>query len=124
MKLTDRIDIDEDRVAMAECSYLESSKWHWIHNEYGGLALVFAAHVQDALDKAVDADLMGGAAVDEADCETDEHGDEYACGSSVVRLGNASEPFDSDHLGCVVIPWDDMPTATQRYLAWRIGTGE
>jgi hypothetical protein len=72
-----------------------------IHNEYGTLAIVYASHLQDALDEAVDADRMNSCLVsdeDYAEAEKEGWADEYA------RLGNAGEPFDLTYIGYVELP--------------------
>jgi hypothetical protein len=61
-------------------------------NEYGLLAIAYASCEQEAFDEACDADLLKGLALDEATVIERETENE---GEGVMRLGNASEPFDS-----------------------------
>ena len=81
-----------------------------IQGPYGLAAAVWASNEQDALDEAVDADLLNGIALDEDDAEdrTDSDGNE-----DFARLGNASEPFDLDNVRMHKIPWKDLPEETQ-----------
>lgn len=73
----------------------------WIvFNEFGPVAGVWAQSEQDALDEAVDAGLMDGFAIDEADADEE-----------TARLGNASEPFDLTSCHVARLPQSDMPTA-------------
>jgi len=68
-----------------------------ISNEFGHVAAVWARHKADALDTAVDADLMNSFAIDEADADED-----------TTRLGNASEPFDLAYCGIRHLPQSEM----------------
>lgn len=83
-----------------------------ISNEYGYVAAVWARHAADALDTAVDADLMGGFAIDEADANED-----------TARLGNAGEPFDLTYCGCHPLAQSDMPEALLIAFAEARGEG-
>jgi hypothetical protein len=74
-----------------------------IGNEYGALCLVWAAHDQEALDVACDEGLIDGLSLD---AETVKEREEKYDGEGVMRLGNASEPFDSEHA------WIDEITLT------------
>ena len=65
-----------------------------IGNEYGVLCLVWGDCEQDALDAACDGDMLAGLAIDEKDALEKE--EKYG-GEGVMRLGNASEPFDSTY---------------------------
>lgn len=70
-----------------------------IHNEFVTLAIVYAPHVQDALDIAVD--KLDSCLVSDADyqeAETDGHAEEFA------RLGNAGEPSDLTYIGAIELP--------------------
>jgi hypothetical protein len=72
-----------------------------IHNEFGTLAIVYASHLQDALDIAVDGDKLDSCLVSDADyqeADTEGHADEFA------RLGNAGEPFDLTYVGAIELP--------------------
>jgi hypothetical protein len=77
--------------------------FHWrkgarkyaICNEFGLLAIVYASHEGDALDAAVDANLL--------DCQrmSDDDYAEYEANGwddSFICAGNASEPFWSNYL--------------------------
>ena len=76
-------------------------KPYLIHNEYGVLAIVYASHLQDALDEAVDSDKLDSCLVsveDYNEAEKDGHADEF------VFLGNAGEPFDLTYIGIIELP--------------------
>jgi hypothetical protein len=73
-----------------------------IGNEYGLLVVVLANNEQDALDLAADADRLKIQALSEEDLaeRTDADGNE----EGVIRLGNASEPYDSEDLWIAALP--------------------
>ena len=83
-----------------------------ISNELGPVAAVWASCEQDALDVAVDADLMGAFSVDEADAD-----------EGTARLGNASEPFDLTYCGCRHLPQSEMPLPLLLAFAEARGAG-
>lgn len=66
----------------------------WLIHDHGfAVAVVFANNLQDAFDEAVDANKLDAFMVSEEDLKDygpDEDG--------IVRLGNASEPFDIEAL--------------------------
>ena len=64
-----------------------------IGNEYGAICAVWAAE-HEALHVACDADLLGGLAVSDDDAAEAEREHD---GGGIMRLGNASEPFDSNY---------------------------
>ncbi len=69
-----------------------------ISNEYGLLAIVYADHESDALDAAVDNDMMNGELMDpetQAEYEAEDWGVCYA--------GNAGEAIHTDNLGITLI---------------------
>jgi len=68
-----------------------------ISSDFGYTAAVWASCEQDALDEAVNADLMGAFAIDEADADEE-----------TARLGNASEPFDLAYCGIRHLPQSEM----------------
>jgi hypothetical protein len=81
-----------------------------IHNEFGAVAMVWASNEGDALDEAVDADLMQGFAV-EGEVVFDEAEQDYTVdGTSVTLLGNAGEPFDLTYCGCRRVDMSSLPT--------------
>ena len=55
-----------------------------IGHEFGAICMIFGSNVQDALDEAVDANMLDCMLNDEQDHEND----------SLTSLGNASELFD------------------------------
>lgn len=63
-----------------------------IGNEYGILAVAFGSCEQDAFDAAADEGHLAGLALDS---ETENEREEENDGEGIMRLGNASEPFDS-----------------------------
>lgn len=83
-----------------------------ISNEYGFVCALWAGNEQDALDEAVDANLMDGFAIDETDVD-----------ENTVYLGNAGEPFCLDNCGCRRVPQDDMPVALLLAFAEARGNG-
>jgi hypothetical protein len=96
---------DTERVANPD-DYIPSSEFnpHNIHpfllyNEYGFvLAIVYASHLQDALDIAVGHHKLDSCLVsndDFAEAEREGYADEYAL------LGNAGEPFDLTYVGVI-----------------------
>lgn len=92
--------------------YSHKNKLFVISNDFGPVAAVWATDKQDALDTAVDADLMGGFAIDEADA------DDYT-----ARLGNAGEPFDLTYCDCRPLAQSDMPVALLIAFAEARGEG-
>jgi len=95
-----------------------------ISNEYGPVAAVWASNEEDALDEAVNADLMQGFA-----CEGPIHFDEQEQtdvdedGITVTRLGNAGEPFYLDNCACRPLAQSDMPVALLIAFAEARGEG-
>ena len=63
-----------------------------ICNEYGLLCIAYASHLQDALDIAVDANMLDSMLLTGEDLE------DYQEHSEPAYLGNAGEPFDIDYL--------------------------
>lgn len=94
---------DSDVVNVENCIYEGEYNPHnvhpWILLDHGFVvAIVFASHLQDALDEAVDADKMDRFLIDESDyIDYDLNTDSPTC----AFLGNASEPFDIDTLGYI-----------------------
>jgi hypothetical protein len=76
-----------------------------IGHEFGPIALVWASNVQDALDEAVDANLMESMRVPQKDYEamTPEEQEELAL------LGNAGEPFYQQYLWVGTVNRKDSP---------------
>ena len=71
-----------------------------ITNEYGHVCIALGSHAQEALDSAVDNDLMQSFAMDAEDYA------EYAAkgwDDSYALLGNASEPYWTDYMGITEI---------------------
>lgn len=69
-----------------------------LHDHGFAICVVFAEHLQDALDIAVDAGKLDCYAIGEADM-----GD-YPDEDGISFLGNASEPFDIESLGAIELP--------------------
>lgn len=107
------ITVDDSMVVMASESYdifegIQDKyqgpvKLYVVLGAYGPLAVVFARCEQDAMDDAADAGKLDGLKIDESDTDFDIESDTYN-GEEVLRLGNASEPFDQSYLGIVEIP--------------------
>ena len=83
-----------------------------ISNMHGYVAAVWASCEQDALDEAVDADLMDSLAIDEADADED-----------TARLGNASEPFDLTYCAICALPQNEMSVGILMAFAEARGAG-
>ena len=97
---TKAIDVNLDRCLAEDVVFKDEYNPHsvrpWIiGNEYGALCLVWASSEQDALDNACDANLLAGIALDEEVVE-----ELVADGNedSIMYLGNASEPFESENV--------------------------
>lgn len=74
----------------------------WLVHDHGfTVGVAWASCLQDALDALADGDKLDSFLVTEADA-ADYGGDIYDC-ESLSYLGNASEPFDIEALGCVEI---------------------
>jgi len=93
---------DKDIVDVEDCVYAGEFNPHNIHpflfHDHGYvLCVVFASHLQDALDKAVDEDKLDRFQVDakEVEAMTDAEAEELSF------LGNAGEPFDIENLGFI-----------------------
>lgn len=65
-----------------------------LYGVYGTIGVVFASHLQDALDIAVDENKLNGYAV--ADEDLADYGDDE---DGIARLGNAGEPFNIQDVG-------------------------
>lgn len=122
-----------------------NKRWFIIVGLYGVDAVVAADHAQDALDVAIDNDLMSQHAID-GDAynaamqaikatHTDAQGivDEstmhdamqaYDEKNSVTALGNAGEPFDLTDCHIVECTWADFPLEVALEVAQRNGQGE
>ena len=72
-----------------DASSFNTSKPYVIGHEFGPICMVWAAHEQDALDNAVDANMLDCLMADNEDCDRDSEG--YA------SLGNAGEAFNLDY---------------------------
>jgi hypothetical protein len=137
------IDLNQERCLTNDVIFRDEYNPHrvrpWIiGNEYGALCLVWAAHEQDAFDAACDADMLGGLAIDadhyaelcrdeclsaechEADCPWKEDASACSCThecdtpSGVMLLGNAGEPFDSEHAWIAEVA---LAPVQERYFA-------
>lgn len=128
-KTDDHLTLDADRVLTNDVTFDGEYNPHKIglfviSNEYGYVCAVWAADEQDALDVAVDADLMQGFAVEgpiRFDDEEQVYVDED--GVTVTRLGNAGEPFYLDNCGCRRLPQNEMPEALLLAFAEARGEG-
>jgi len=112
-----RMTLPADRVLANDVTFdgeynPHGTKLFVISNEYGYIAAVWASCEQDALDEAVDADLMRCFAIEETDADED-----------TARLGNAGEPFDLTYCGMHALPQSDMPTVLLMAFAEARGEG-
>lgn len=73
-----------------------------IGNEFGALCAVWASHEQDAMDEAVDANLLDSLQIDSADYEAMTQDERDDC----AHLGNASEPFDLTNAWMQIVRFD------------------
>lgn len=113
----DAITIDADRILANDVVFDGEYNPHnvrlWlISNEVGVVAAVWASCMGDALDIAVDADLMRGFAIEERDADED-----------TPRLGNAGEPFDLTYCSVRQLPQADMPLPLLLAFAEARGAG-
>ena len=104
-------DLDQDKVMTDDVTlrheYQVGYSQLWlIGNEFGPLAAVWASHESDALDAAVNANLLDSLLLEESDLDA-YHESEY------TRAGNASEPFESAHLWIKLAPIGEQTTLTQ-----------
>ena len=90
---------DADVVDVEDCIYEGKYNPHnvrpfLLHDHGYTLCIVFAQHLQEALDKAVDANKLDCFLVDAKEVEAMTEEEE----ESLSFLGNASEPFDIESL--------------------------
>jgi len=72
-----------------------------IGNEFGPLCALWADCEQDAIDEGIDSGKLDGIMLSEEDAmEREADGDDISLG------GNASEPYDSDHLWMATVKLD------------------
>lgn len=76
------------------------------HDHGFTICVVFAANLQDALDKAVDDGRLDRYQIADADR------DDYPDDEGITFLGNASEPFDIESLG-----WIELPNPHRSFVA-------
>jgi hypothetical protein len=129
-KTDDHMTLDAARILTNDVTFAGEFNPHnvglfVVSNEYGAVCAVWASCEQDALDQAVDSDLMESfAAVEESiRFNEEEQTDEDKDGVSVTRLGNGGEPFYLDNCGCRRVPQDDMPVALLIAFAEARGEG-
>lgn len=67
-----------------------------IGHEHGPIVAVWAGNDQDALDNAVDANMIDCMLVEGEDADNENH----------ARLGNADEPFDLSYAWIARVEWD------------------
>lgn len=94
---------DADIVDVENCCYEGDYNPHSNHpflfHDHGFvLCVVFAEHLQDALDEAVDADKLDRYQISD---NTLNNTDQYKDGEGITYAGNASEPFDFESLGII-----------------------
>jgi len=109
------IEIDADCVLANDVTFDGELNPHnvqlWlIHNEYGYIAAVWAENEQDALDTAVDADLLDSCMISEEDLKDFAEDD-------ICFLGNAGEPFDLQYIGMEKVKTSAMPVSTMLKFA-------
>lgn len=66
-----------------------------IGNEYGAMGAVWASCEGDAIDELIDQDLARGILIEEEDADEE-----------TARGGNASEPYDTEHLWMAPVSFD------------------
>ena len=116
-----KLDADKvmtDDITMRHEHQIGYSQLWLIGNEFGPICAVWAATTQEALDAAVDADMLDSLLIDENDiCKQDPtiardslsgyRSDEY------IRAGNASEAFSSVYLWVKLAPIGEQTTLVQ-----------
>ena len=75
-----------------------------IHDHGFTVAIIFAEHLQDALDIAVDNGKLDAFLIEEKDYGDYILGPDQTEESTCTFLGNASEPFDIDTIGSLDLP--------------------
>jgi len=78
------------------CEKAYYDRTYAINNQFGIIAIVYAAHEYEALDTAVNAGLMDSELMSDEDHITYEAN---GWDDSFMRLGDASEPFWTEYLG-------------------------
>jgi hypothetical protein len=111
-KLTDDLVINPDNFIPAGAFNPRNVRPWLIEGVYGPVAIVFADCEQDALDEAVDQDMLDGYLIEAKDLEEAEKDE------TVTYLGNASEPFDISEIHIRELPnprfsWVAMFAASQ-----------
>ena len=99
-----------DDVTLAHEARVDYSSLWIIGHEYGALCAVWATNAQDALDAAVDADLLDSMLIPED--ELSDYSDD-----EIVRAGNASEPFFSEYLWIKPAPIGSQSVEVQCFFS-------
>ena len=86
-------DISLGRAIDPDASSLDTSKFYVIGNEYGAICALWANNDQDALDNAVDANMLDCLMAEEQNIDTEEVSE-----LGLNNLGNAGELFDLSHV--------------------------
>lgn len=84
-----------------------------IEGVYGPVAAVWASNEQDALDEAVDENLMDAYILSDEDAADRTKGSGDDTEENFARLGNEGIPVDLDDVAMHKIPWKDLPEETQ-----------
>lgn len=114
----DRLSLDADRILCNDVVLPGDTNPHkvglWlIEGVYGPVAAVWASNEQDALDEAVDSDLMDAYLLSDEDAADRTKGSGDETEENFARLGNAGEPFDLDDVGMRRLSWKDLPQDLQ-----------
>jgi hypothetical protein len=112
-KSDDRLMLDADRILCNDVVVPGDTNPHnvglWlIEGLYGPVAAVWSSNEQDALDEAVDADLMDAYLLSDEDAAERTEGSGDDAEENFARLGNAGEPFDLDDVRMHKIAWKDL----------------
>jgi hypothetical protein len=117
-KTDDRVNLAADRILCNDVVLPGDTNPHrvglWlIEGVYGPIAAVWASNEQDALDEAVDSELMEGYRLSDEDAADRTKGSGDDAEEDFARLGNAGEPFDLNDVGMHKLAWKDLPQDLQ-----------
>ena len=114
----ERLTLDADRILTNDVNvpgvYNPHSVALWlIEGVYGPIAAVWASNEGDALDEAVDENLMDAYVLSDEDAADRTKGSGDDTEENFARLGNEGIPVDLDDVAMHKIPWKDLPEETQ-----------
>ena len=109
----DKIMCNQEPILPGDSHYYNMRLWT-IGHEFGALCAVWATCEQDAIDCAVDLNLLDFLQISDSDygAMTDDEKDE------VLHAGNASEPFDQSGLWIAEVDFSDIAKNWNLLLAF------